>query len=390
MLCEALAKQGNEVTVITSVPHYPSGNVPAEFRGKRAFKSNENGVQVTRLGLPSINRSNLWARLFQFIVFQFKALIDSMHCSYDILLTHTPSLEIWLPFAYHSVIRNKPAVYSVHDVYPDVGIRLGIFRSKASRYAVGFLEKFCLKHAKKVRVLSPSFVPALKRMGVEEEKLCLIYDWVDTNAISPSPRRNDFSIEQDLTNDFVVLYAGNIGLVQGLDTVIDSARLLAEERDIRFVFVGDGAGLKALIEKKESLRLTNVDFISYQPRERMSEIFATADISLVSLKEGTSFGALPSKTYSIMASERPIIASVDQGSDIWNLIERSECGVCVPAENPSLLAEAIKCLKFDYERRIRLGKKGREYVLKNHSPQSAAAQFDTLLKQLMRESRQYS
>jgi colanic acid biosynthesis glycosyl transferase WcaI len=379
LLCEELVKLGHEVTVLTTVPHYPSGRVPDAYRRRKNRFSEENGVQVVRVGLPSVDRSKLAARLYQFVAFQVGATQAGLHRDFDVLLTHTPALEVWLPFVYFSTIRHKPAVYSVADIYPDVGINLGVFSNRLVIKTVGWLESYCLKRARRVRILSKSFAPNLLKKGVAESKLALIYDWVDIEAVRPLPRENGFAIEYGLINRFVVLYAGNIGPVQGLDSVIEAARLVADNSEICFVFVGDGAGRNMLVKKTRQLGLSNVRFVSYQPRERMPEIFSTGDISLVTLRKGTGFGALPSKTYQILSSGRPAIASVDEGSDTWDLIERAEAGLCVTAENPSKLAEAILTLKQDKDLRERLGRNGRIWAERHHSSQSAAKQFEKLL-----------
>jgi colanic acid biosynthesis glycosyl transferase WcaI len=379
LLCEELVKLGHEVTVLTTVPHYPSGRVPDAYRWWKNRFSEENGVKVVRVGLPSVDRSKLAARLYQFVAFQVGVTQAGLHRDFDVLLTHTPALEVWLPFVYFSTLRHKPVVYSVHDIYPDVGINLGVFRNRLVIKAVGWLESYCLKRAKRVRILSKSFAPNLLKKGVAESKLALIYDWVDREAVRPLPRENSFAVEYGLVNRFVVLYAGNIGSVQGLNSVVEAAKLVADDSEICFVFVGDGAGRNILVEKTRQLGLSNVRFISYQPRERMPEIFSTGDISLVTLRKGTGFGALPSKTYQILSSGRPVIASVDEGSDTWDLIERAAAGLCVTPENPSKLAEAILTLRQDKDLRERLGRNGRIWAERHHSSQSAAKQFEKLL-----------
>jgi len=381
MLCEELVKRDHDVTVITGVPHYPSGQVPPEYRGQLVSHAKENGVEVVRVALPSVDRSNLAARFLQFLVFQMGAIGVGWRRSYDVLLTHSAAFEVGLPFAYFSVLRSKPAVYSVHDVYPDVAVKMGIFKHPVVIKLVAALERFCLHHASQIRILSKSFSSSLLKKGVPESKIHLIYDWVETDKIKPLPRKNDFAVKNELVDHFVVLYAGNIGPAQGLESVIEAARLLQHKRNIRFVFVGEGKSRDELMEKAHDLKLSNVQFIPYQPRERMPEIWASADVSLVCLKKGVGFGALPSKTYSILASGRPVVVSVDQGSDTWQLIEQAEAGICVPPENATEIAAAIQTLEKDKVLCKRLGEKGRDYALRNHSPGAAAEQFERLLKE---------
>jgi glycosyltransferase involved in cell wall biosynthesis len=154
--------------------------------------------------------------------------------------------------------------------------------------------------------------------------------------------------------------------------------LLADHRDIHFVFVGDGAGREPLAAQVEERRLDNVQFLPFQPRARLPEVLATGDVSLVSLRQGIGSGSLPSKTFSILASGRPVLASVDEGSETWKLIDRAEAGLYVPSESPAQLADGISRLRQDDGLRQRLGQNGRLWAERYHSPQSATEHFEQL------------
>jgi colanic acid biosynthesis glycosyl transferase WcaI len=379
MLSQGLVQRGHQVTVLTMVPHYPSGKVSPTYQGKLIWRSVEMGVNVIRIWLPSVDRKRLWQRLIQFMVYQLVASITSVRQKYDVVIAASSALSVWLPFWSTAVLRHKPSIYSVHDVYPDVGVTLGVFNSKPVIMAVGTLERFCLNNAKVVRILSDSFRPGLRKLGVPDSKMVLVYDWVDTQLIHPLPKVNPFAQENSLSERFVVLYAGNIGLSQGLENILSAADLLADQEEIQFVFVGDGGGREILQSQSEQRQLRNVKFIPFQPREKLPEVLASADVSLVILRQGIGLASLPSKTYSIMASGRPILASVDEASETWNLVRKAEAGVCVPPENPSKLAEAICSLKQDIVLRKRLGINGRKWAEQHHSPQYAAEQFEKLL-----------
>ena len=382
MLCENLVRLGHQVTMITMVPHYPSGRVSAKFRGKWLWKSVENGVNVIRVALPSVDRSKLPARMLQFICYQIGATWAGLGKQYDVVMASTSSLTSWLPFATMVVLRHKPAIYSIYDVYPSVGITLGIFRHKPVIAFISSMERFCLNHATIIRIISDSFRPELRALGVPDEKMVLVYDWVDTDLIHPLPRDNSFAREHDLLGKFVVLYAGNLGLSQGLEHILTAAEMLVEHQEIRFVFVGDGANRERLVAEAEQRQLNNVKFIPFQPRPRLPEVLASADVSLVSLQRGIGLGSLPSKTYSILASGRPVIACIDQDSETWNLIKRADAGLCVPPENPAELVEAILTLKKDPELRDRFGRNGRSWAEQNHSPQSGAKQIEKIMREI--------
>ena len=383
MLSEGLVKRGHEVIVVTTVPHYPSGQVSSSYQGKWIHRSIENGVRISRVWLPSVKRANFAFRLLQFVCYQIGAVWAEFHQKYDVVIAANPGLWIWMPFAYYVRLGHKPALFSVHDVYPDVGVTLGVFRNKFIIAIIAWLERYCLNGSRMVRILSESFRPGLRNLGTPDSKMALIYDWVDTDLIQPLSKNNCFARENQLTDRFVVLYAGNIGLSQGLENVLAAAEQLAGEVDIHFLFVGDGPGREQLINQVQSRKLSNVQFLPFQPRSRLPEVLGSADVSLVILRKGIGTGSLPSKTFSILASGRPIIASVDEQSETWNLIQKAQAGLCIEPENPSELVKAILILRNDKNLRERLGQNGRLWAEKWHSPESATIQFEELLTKTM-------
>ena len=383
MLSEGLVKHGHEVLVVTTVPHYPSGQVSSSYKGKWIHRSVENGVKISRVWLPSVKRANFAFRLVQFVCYQIGAVWAEFNQKYDVVIAANPGLWIWLPFAYYVRLRHKPALFSVHDVYPDVGVTLGVFRNKSIISVIAWLERYCLNGSRIVRILSESFRPGLRNLGTPDSKMALIYDWVDTDLIQPLSKNNRFAQENKLTDRFVVLYAGNIGLSQGLENVLAAAEQLTGQTDIQFLFIGDGPGREPLIAQARSRKLTNVQFLPFQPRNCLPEVLGSADVSLVVLRKGIGTGSLPSKTFSILASGRPVIASVDEQSETWNLIQKAHAGLCIEPENPSELGKAILILRNDNKLREQLGKNGRLWAEKWHSPESATTQFEELLAKTM-------
>jgi colanic acid biosynthesis glycosyl transferase WcaI len=380
MLCEALARRGMDVTVIAAAPHYPSGRVLDGFRGRWFRRSEENGVRVIRVGVPSVDRTRLALRALQFLCFQAGAALSGLSQRYDVALFSNPGLDVWLPFAVHVVLRRTPAVFAVYDVYPDVGIALGVFRSRAVISAVAWLERFCLKHSSSVRMISGSFAPALHRLGVTDSKLVLIDDYVDTELIRPLSRTNAFSVENGLAGRFVVLYAGNIGLSQGLENVLLAAEQLRSQPDVLFVFVGDGTGRAGLVAEAERRKLDNILFLPFQPRARVPEMLASADVGLVILKRGIGVQSLPNKILSLLASGRPLLASVEEDSAAADLLRSSSAGLRVPPGDPMRLAEAIMALRNSPELREELGRNGRRHAEGHHSVGAAAERFEALFR----------
>ncbi len=378
LLSEALVQRGHEVDVIAAVPHFSSGKVSTEYKGIMIRSAIENNVNITRIPVPSVNRSKLRNRMIQFVTFQIGATIASITKKYDVALIINPAIETFLPFAWQAFIRRKPTIWSVFDVYPDVGIKLGIFRSKIVISFVKYFEQICLKYSTGIHIISNSFRESLYKLGVPESKMITIPIWVDTKNIRPMEVNNNFAKEYQLEDLFVVLYAGNIGLSQGLENVLVAAENLKSNKNLCFVFVGNGLGLESLQNRVQQRNISNVKFIPFQPRKRLPEVLATAGASLIILKRGIGSDSLPSKTFSALASGRPIIASVDQESETWQLIQQSKSGLCIPPEDPTKITEAIQNLMRDPHLCNRLGCNGRKWAEKYHSVFSITEQFEHL------------
>jgi colanic acid biosynthesis glycosyl transferase WcaI len=380
MLCESLERKGHDVTVICTTPHYNSGEVDFKYRERYIQWSKENGVNVIRILVPSLQRSNLRKRLIQIICYQIGSSWAGLRQKYDVILLANPGFAFLLPFTILSVLRRTPAIVSVQDIYPNIGVTLGILNNRALVGAVSWVEHFCLSRSKIVQVISQSFIDPLRSLGISESKMVVVDNWVDTDLIKPLPRDNGFSREYGFSESFVVLYAGNMGFSQGLELVLRAADLLKNEPDIKFVFLGDGAMKGDLMAQAQEQELENVVFLPFQPRARLPEVLATADVSLVPLRKGIGAASLPSKCFSILASGRPLLASVDEDSDTCKLVRKSGGGICIPPGKPDVLAKTIMELKNDPSQREILGQNGRRFALSHHSPQAAANKFEQLLQ----------
>lgn len=386
LLSTALAQKGHQVTVIAAVPHYSTGQVPPEYRKKWVYRSTENGVNVIRVAVPSLKRAHFSNRMIQFLCFQIGAFFTSLFLKFDAAIITNPAIETWLPMMLHAVIRRKPVILSVFDVYPDVGIKLGVFRNRWVIAIIAALEKSCLAPAASVHIISDNFKTSLSALNVPEEKMARIDLWVDTDLITPGARLNAFSEEFGLSSKFVVLYAGNLGMSQGLEYVIEAARECSWQQDILFVLVGDGSEKEDLQKRVNQAGLSNVRFIPFQPRERLAEVLATADVALICLRRGIGSESLPSKTFSILASGRPILACVEETSELSALLQRASAGLVVPPEDAQAITRAVLRLKGSPELCRQMGRNGREYVVEQHGVQRARQDFENILYKITTKS----
>ena len=379
MLAEELVQRGHALSVVAATPHYPGGRPPDGWVRPPGGRETREGVDIHWVAVPAVDRSRLTRRLQQFAAYQLGAAWRVRGLRPDVAIASGPGLQTVLPFL---LARRRAArtVFSVHDVYPDIGVTLGIFRHRAVIALVTALERACLRAADKVRYLAPAFRAPLLRMGVTEARLSFIPDWVDTQFVRPLPRDNAFAREHGLTGRFVVLYGGNLGFSQGLESVIDAAALLRERDDIRFAFVGQGAGRSALLARAHEAELANVSFIDYQPRERLPELLASGDAGLVSMRRST-VDSLPSKVYSHLASGRPLLAAVPPTGDVAGLLRRANAAQLVAPEDPRAIADGVLSLAALAPAELAaMGERGRAFAVEHHSPQAAATSFEALLQ----------
>jgi colanic acid biosynthesis glycosyl transferase WcaI len=253
-------------------------------------------------------------------------------------------------------------VYNVQDIWPDVAIRAGVLKNEKTIQRLKRMEAYVYRRAAGVAVVSNGFRSNLLEKGVRDEKISVIPNFIDTDFITPQPKLNSFSIKYNIENKFVVLFAGNMGFSQGLESVLDAAKLLKGYSDIEFLMVGNGASRDRAQAYLRELELKNVRFLPYQPQEELSTMYGAADVCLIPLRRGFTAESVPSKLLAIMAASRPSIASVDVGSETCNILRRTGSGICVEPENPTALADAILSYYRDPNARMAAGESGRRCV----------------------------
>jgi colanic acid biosynthesis glycosyl transferase WcaI len=221
-----------------------------------------------------------------------------------------------------------------------------------------------------------------ERADLQAAKVRVIPNFVDTNAIRPAARENSYREDYGLIGKTVVMYAGNVGFSQSLDLVLDAARYFETSRpDV--VFVINGGGSARLDLEREAANLSNLRFIDMQPIERLPEVLAAGDLHVVPLRAGLAWSSVPSKLYSILAAGRPIVASVDAGTEVERTIERAGAGIAVPPDSPAEFRAALAELLDDRERSERMGASGRLFVERWASPAAVAESYENLFAELI-------
>ncbi len=389
-LAEGLVKRGHQVRVVTAMPNYPEREIYAEYKG-RLYKSEvRNGVQIDRCFVATRRNPGLIGRVLLDGSFAFLSFIKAISgWRPDVILSTSPSLPACVPVAATQLFYRCPTVLSLQDILPEAAVQTGLISNKIAIKVFENLERFAYASATKISVITPSFTKNLMTKGVEEKKMKCISNWVDVNFVQPLPKQdNAFRQTHSLEDKFVVLYAGNIARTQGVRTILHSAAQLQDNKDIQFVIVGEQSQLSELEKLRVQLDVHNVTLLPFVPREQLPEMLAAADVSLIMQKRNVVGFNMPSKTQVIMASGRPIVASVPVNGAAADAVRDSEGGLVVPPESPTDLAEAISTLYSDPTAAEAYGKKGRQYAVENYAFTQALSAYEGLLKSLVPEPSQ--
>jgi len=299
---------------------------------------------------------------------------------HNVLFVMNPFTMAGLPMHLLQWLKGARVIYSVEDVYPDALVRAGILKRKLGTGLVDALERSCYRRASCIRVISEGMRESLISRGIPAAKVVTLPYFADTDFIRPLARATALRDRYGLGDKFAVLYAGNMGLIHGVDVVVRAAGLLRNDPEILFVLVGEGMEKPRLEQLARQLYLSNVRFLPMQPIEELPDVLATADVSLVTLKKEFAHESVPSKVYSILASGRPMIACASIGTEIARLVDQSQAGICVDPAAPEDLAKAILKLRSDPARRDAMGNRGRDFVVEHFSREAVSRQLDALIR----------
>lgn len=378
----ALVKQGFEVEVVTGFPNYPEGKLYPGYRLKWIQRETQDGVSITRLPLyPNHDRSAL-KRIANYLSFALSSLIYGLSTKNrpDIIYAYHPPLTTGLTAACLRYFRKIPVVYDIQDLWPDTLAATGMLNNPKLLAMIGKLCRRIYRHMDAIVVLSPGFKQRLIDQGVNANKIEVIYNWCDEDALK-IPATTENSPE---TPGFTLVFAGNMGYAQGLDTVIDAAEKLYSIRpDISFVFIGAGVAVDDLKQQVSEKNLTNVRFITRLPMQEIGAFLNTADVLLVHLKNDPLFQVtIPSKTQAYMHMGKPILMAVE--GNAATLIEQANCGITAIPEAVDSLCEAILTLaRMSPEARAQLGKNGRGYYQAHLSLEHGVEKFAEQFQQII-------
>ncbi|WP_419944772.1 glycosyltransferase family 4 protein [Candidatus Poriferisodalis sp.] len=393
-----LARSGHEIDVVTALPWYRGHRVAAGWGGRPLRRSHRGetlpaavaggpgagSVTVTRVHPFPTRRRSLAARGAGFAGFTLLAAAASVlrRTRPDAVLAMSPPLTLGLAGWAAARRFGVPLVFNVQDVFPDAAIEVGAISNRRIITASRRLERLVYGACDAVTVLSEEMRAnvAAKVDPARGPELRIIPNFSDTAEIRPQNRHTAYRTEHGLGERTVVMYAGNIGYSQPLETLVAAARACRDRRDMVFVVNGEGSAREALEESATGL--PNLVLVDFQPAARISEVLASADVHVILLREGLAHSSVPSKLYSIMAAGRPVLAAVDPGTEVARVLERTGCGEAVaPADETAFIA-ALQAMIDDPRRRAQMGARGRAFAEAWFSASDAAGAYGALLEEL--------
>ncbi|MCW2270322.1 putative glycosyl transferase [compost metagenome] len=378
-----LVAQGFEVEVVTGFPNYPGGKLYAGYRVKFIQREVIDGVTLTRVPLyPSHGQSGI-GRVLNYASFAASSLFYGLFAAKkpDVIYAYHPPLTVGIAASLIRLFRRVPVVYDIQDMWPDTLKATGMFSNEKALKVVARVCDWVYKRVDQIVVLSPGFKRLLIERGVPAQKIDIIYNWCAEEMVCApdAPLPSHFPD----ASRFRLLFAGNMGKAQSLETVIAAAELLKVRAPaFMFVFLGGGVEVARLRDLAATKGLDNVTFLPGVPMPEVGAYLAHADALLVHLKKDPLFTiTIPSKTQAYMAAGKPVLMAVD--GDAADLVRAAGCGVVSESDNPESLAEAgLALMRLSQQERLEMGRKGQDYYQKELSLRVGVERFGVHFRQL--------
>lgn len=364
---EALIKAGHKIIIIAPMP---SRNVPDDLRSKyrnlKVETKYDGALTIRRFRMFKEGKNPLIRAIRYILCNAIQYIKGCREKNIDLLFAgSTPPTQGVLCGKVKKKLSKKygrkiPLIYNLQDVFPDSLVSAGMTSQGSLLWRLGRkIENYTYSSADKIIVISNDIKKNILSKGVPANKIDVIPNWINTDEVHHVQRKEN-GLFDELGIDsgkFILVYAGNLGSAQGIDTFIEAAKQID---DIEFVIFGDGSSKDEYKSKCDGKN--NIHMFPLMPMTRVSEVYSMSNISLVACKKGMGSGAVPSKTFSIMASATPVLLNFDTGTELWNLIESNNCGICTSAGNVQELVNAMNYAKNHPEELLKMGVNARKCV----------------------------
>jgi putative colanic acid biosynthesis glycosyltransferase WcaI len=378
---QELAAAGHEVFVVTGMPNYPRGVVFPAYKGKLFSKERFDNYTVLRAAYyPVARNKSKWSQAVSYLSFLPGAFWNGLRAGkLDIVLVTSPPLFVSLPALLLAWLRGARLICDIRDLWPDEIVACGAATERSlSVRLVRALERVIYTRADRICCTTRSFINTVIERGADPEKTVYLPNGADLSLFRPLPADNPVVARFQMQNRFVVMYCGALGMKHGLLAVLEAAKLVEGEKDILFAFVGAGASESDLRSHAEQMHLRNVVFLGEQKVTDVPPLIARSDVCISCLAPSAYFDKIISvKLFEYLACGKPVIGL--HSGETARILNESGAGIVVTPGDSSALAEAIRALYRDSERRTRLGSRGRGYVEQHFSRRAIAMRLNALM-----------
>lgn len=383
---EAFANEGFDMVIHASRPTRGlSDEEYAEYKNRKEEMMYDGKLRVHRFAMYREGKNPVLRAMrysFNWIIQLWYGLTEkNVDCVY---LESTPPIQGLLG-SLLKIFRNIPFVYCLQDIFPDSLAGTSLAKKGGLLWKIGrVIEDFTYKYADKIIVISEDFKKNIMAKGVPEDKIVVIYNWVDQNAVVDIPREKNklfdkYNIDRE---KFYIEYSGNIGLTQNMDMLLEVMKeLKTTHPDIGLVLVGEGAYKAQVEEIVKRDDLTNVTMIPFQPYEDISHVLSLGDAGLVISKPGVGANSVPSKTWSIMSASRPVLANFDE-NELKDILVGNECGIFTKAGDKDAFKRSIIKLYENRDLCKKYGTNGRQFVMDNLTREVGTQKYVDVIKEV--------
>lgn len=384
-IVEELVRLGHRVHVVTSLPWYRQHRVEDGWTGRPWRSEVTQWGSIVRVSpFAGNDKANIPRRAIGFVAFSVLiglrgVFVGGAHRRAAAVIAMSPPLTLGLTGWLVAKVRRGPLVFNIQDVFPDAAVSTGKLSNRRLIALAEWLERVSYRRSEAVVVLSDDLRRnvAGKLPPKHAGKAVVIPNFVDSERIVTGGTDTAYRREFAPGAESVVMYAGNVGFSQSLDLVIEAARRMPE-----VVFVVNGEGSSRAEVQGQAAGLANVVFVDYQPADRLAEVLASADVHVVPLRRGLGNVSVPSKTFSIMAAARPILASIDADSQVARMIGAARCGAVVAPDDADAFVAALASLLDEPGERAAMGERGRRWVVEHASPAAVGEAYAALIERL--------
>ena len=387
---QAFADADFDVVTYTATPcRGISSEVRAEYRKKehRVERMYNGHMTIYRFSMFAEGRNPIM-RALRYVFcwvkqFYYGLKAKDIDCIY---LASTPPIQGFLGASLKK-FKKIPFVYNLQDIFPDSLVGTGLTMKGTLLWRIGrVIENLTYRHADKIIVISEDFKRNIMAKGVPEDKIAVVYNWADQNAVVNVDRSENKLIRKYNIDPkkFYVEYIGNMGLTQNMDMLLDVMKDLKDSHiDIGLIIVGEGTYKKQVEEIVKRDFLTNVIMLPFQPYEDISHVFSLGDVGLIISKPGVGENSFPSKTWSIMSASRPVLANFDE-NEIKTILSDNKCGIFTKAGDKEAFKNAIIKLYENRDLCKEYGRNGREFIMQNLTREVGTQKYVDVIKSVVK------